>query len=163
MTLWQRFCAMLGYGSEDSEETKESAWDDKDAENSEAGTKERIIERSERTRRKEEKNMDDKSMPQKNTEPLNFVLVKPEKYDDAGGIADNLINNRPVVLNLEGTEQSISRRLLDFLAGVAYAVDGRTTRVANATFVITPRNIRFVGEIADELEIGGVFFSTDDK
>ena len=72
------------------------------------------------------------------TTQLQVVLVKPERFDDASGIADHLNAKRTVVLNLESTNKDVSRRLIDFLSGVAYANNGQIKRVANSTFIITP-------------------------
>lgn len=92
------------------------------------------------------------------TTQLEVVLVKPERFDDASGIADHLNNKRTVVLNLESTNKDISRRLVDFLSGVAYANNGQIKRVANSTFIITPYNVGIVGDLLDELESSGVYF-----
>ncbi|MGI6030700.1 MAG: cell division protein SepF [Eubacteriales bacterium] len=89
---------------------------------------------------------------------LQVVLVKPERFDNATEIADHLNAKRTVVLNLESTEKDVSRRLVDFLCGVAYANGGKIQRVANSTFIITPYNVDMMGEILDELENTGVFF-----
>ena len=58
------------------------------------------------------------------TTQLQVVLVKPERFDDASTIADQLNAKRTVVLNLESTNKEVSRRLIDFLSGVAYANNG---------------------------------------
>lgn len=92
------------------------------------------------------------------TTQLQVVLVKPERFDDAGTIADHLNNKRTVVLNLESTNKEVSRRLVDFLSGVAYANNGQIKRVANSTFIITPFNVDIMGDLLDELESNGVFF-----
>jgi len=92
------------------------------------------------------------------TTQLSVVLVKPERFEDATAIADHLRGKRTVVLNLESTSKEISRRLVDFLSGVAYAKEGQIKRVANCTFIITPYNVEFEGDIMDELESSGVYF-----
>lgn len=92
------------------------------------------------------------------TMQLQVVLVKPERFDDASTIADHLNAKRTVVLNLESTNKEISRRLVDFLSGVAYANNGQIKRVANSTFIITPYNVDIMGDLLDELESNGVFF-----
>ncbi len=92
------------------------------------------------------------------TTQLQVVLVKPERFDDASAVADHLNARRTVVLNLESTNKEVSRRLVDFLSGVAYANNGQIKRVANNTFIITPYNVDIVGDILDELESSGVFF-----
>lgn len=92
------------------------------------------------------------------TAQLQVILVKPERFDDASSIADHLNEKRTVVLNLESTNKDISRRLVDFLSGVAYANGGQIKRVANSTFLITPYNVDIMGDLIDELESNGVFF-----
>ena len=92
------------------------------------------------------------------TTQLQVVLVKPERFDDAATIADQLNEKRTVVLNLESTGKEVSRRLIDFLSGVAYANNGQIKRVATSTFIITPYNVDIMGDLIDELENNGVFF-----
>lgn len=89
---------------------------------------------------------------------LKVVLVKPERFEDASTIADHLNNKRTVVLNLESTNKEVSRRLVDFLSGVAYANNGQIKRVANSTFIITPYNVDIMGDLLDELENNGAFY-----
>lgn len=79
---------------------------------------------------------------------LELKVVRPEGYESVTTIADHLLNNRTVVLNLEATSKETSRRLIDFLSGVAYSINGNLKRVANNTFVITPCNVDVSGELA---------------
>ena len=88
------------------------------------------------------------------TTQLAVVLVKPERYEDA----DHLNAKKTVVLNLEQTSKDVSRRLIDFLCGVAYANNGQMKRVANNTYIITPYNVDIMGDLLDELENNGVIF-----
>ena len=91
------------------------------------------------------------------TAQLQVVLVKPERFEDASTVADHLNQKRTVVLNLEFASKEVSRRLVDFLSGVAYANDGHIQRVANSTFIITPYNVDITGDLLlDELENSGV-------
>lgn len=77
---------------------------------------------------------------------LELKVVRPESYDAVAQIADHLLNGRTVVLNLEATNKETARRLIDFLSGVAYSIEGTLRRVANNTFVITPHNVDVSGE-----------------
>jgi cell division inhibitor SepF len=92
------------------------------------------------------------------TTQLQVVLAKPEHFEDARPIADHLNSKHTVVLNLESTNKDVSRRLIDFLSGVAYANNGQVKRVANSTYIITPYNVNIMGDLLDELESSGVFF-----
>ena len=92
------------------------------------------------------------------TAQLQVVLVKPERFDDASVVADHLNAKRTVVLNLESANKDVSRRILDFLSGVAYANNGQIKKVANCTFIITPYNVGLMGDLLDELENNGLYF-----
>ncbi|MEG0020317.1 MAG: cell division protein SepF [Oscillospiraceae bacterium] len=102
---------------------------------------------------KKERNVSLSSLPQ-----LQVVLVRPEKFDDASGIADSLNAKKTVVLNLEATSKETSRRLVDFLSGVAYANNGQLKKIANSTFIITPNNVDISGiGILDEIESNSLY------
>ena len=91
------------------------------------------------------------------TAQLQVVLVKPEIFTDSQQIADHLLENKTVVLNLETASTDNKRRIIDFLAGVTYAQQGTLKRVANQTYIITPYNVGFVGDdLVGELENNGV-------
>ncbi len=90
--------------------------------------------------------------------PLQVVLVKPEKFDDASSIADSLNAKKTVVLNLEATSKEVSRRLVDFLSGVAYANNGQLKKIANSTFIITPYNVDVSGiGILEEIDTTSIY------
>ena len=73
-------------------------------------------------------------------------------------VADHLRNKCAVVLNLESTNKDTARRLVDFLSGCAYAVDGKIKKVAISTYIITPYNVDIVGDLMEEIENSGVYF-----
>ena len=93
------------------------------------------------------------------TTQLQVVLVKPDRFEQASEIADHLREKRIVVLNLESTQKDISRRLLDFLSGVAYANEGKIKKVAISTYIITPYNVDILGDLINDLENNGLYFS----
>ena len=94
------------------------------------------------------------------TTQLQVVLFKPERFgEETRAVADELLKMHTVVLNLENTNKDISRRIIDFLSGVAYANGGKIKRVAASTFIITPYNVELTGDdVLDELENNGVYF-----
>ena len=72
-------------------------------------------------------------------------------------IAEHLRSKHAVVLNLESTNKDVARRLVDFLSGCAYALDGKIKKIAISTYIITPYNVDIVGDLIDELENNGVY------
>ena len=92
------------------------------------------------------------------TAQLQVVLTKPESFEEAKSVVDNLNEKRTVVINLESTNRDMARRLVDFFSGAVYANRGTLKRVANNTFIITPYNVDVMGDLLGELENNGVFF-----
>ena len=94
------------------------------------------------------------------TAKLSVALFKPERFgEETRNIADELIKTHTVVLNLENTNKDMSRRIIDFLSGVAYANRGKIKKVATSTFIIIPNNVDLTGDdLLDELEHSGVYF-----
>lgn len=113
--------------------------------------------REEKAERSSRHSKSDKVVNIHTTAQLQVVLVKPEGFEEAASIADNLNARRTVVLNLESANREVARRLLDFLSGVAYANNGQIKRVANSTYIITPYNVDVMGDLIDELENNGMF------
>ena len=72
---------------------------------------------------------------------LEMKVVKPQQFDSVSQIADHLLNKRTVVLNLENASKETARRLIDFLSGVAYSIDGSIKKIATNAYVITPNNV----------------------
>jgi cell division inhibitor SepF len=85
-------------------------------------------------------------------------LVIPRSFNDAQQIADKFKDGIPVILNLQGSDSELAKRLIDFASGLTYALDGGMQRVADKVFLLTPRNVEVSAEErARMLERGGFF------
>jgi cell division inhibitor SepF len=73
-------------------------------------------------------------------------LVVPRSFNDAQQIADKFKDATPVILNLQGSDQELAKRLIDFASGLTYALDGGMQRVADKVFLLTPRNVEVSAE-----------------
>ncbi len=90
---------------------------------------------------------------------LQVVLVKPDRFEDVTAIADHLNDKKTVVLNLESAERDVSRRIIDFLSGVAYANHGNIKKVANSTFIIVAHDVDVMGELMlDDYDEGKLYY-----
>lgn len=87
---------------------------------------------------------------------MQVVIIRPEKYEDSQGICDQLKAKKPVVVNLEKLEYPVAQRIMDFLSGACYAIDGSIQRVANNIFIIAPDNVDISGNFKEELKTKGV-------
>ena len=85
-------------------------------------------------------------------------LVIPRSFNDAQQIADRFKQDIPVILNLQSSDQELSKRLIDFASGLTYALDGSMQRIADKVFLLTPRNVELSAEErARALERGGFY------
>ena len=85
--------------------------------------------------------------PKTTSNAIELKVVRPESFNSVGQIADYLLNHCTVVLNLEATSKDTALRIVDFLNGVAYAIDGQIKSVTNSTYIITPNNVSVSGEM----------------
>jgi cell division inhibitor SepF len=91
-------------------------------------------------------------------ESVKVHLVIPRSFNDAQQIADRFKQGIPVIVNLQGVDADLSKRLIDFASGLTYALDGGMQRVADKVFLLTPRNVEVSAEErARLLERGGFF------
>jgi cell division inhibitor SepF len=84
-------------------------------------------------------------------------LVVPKSFNDAQDVADKFKDSIPVILNLQGTETDLSKRLIDFASGLTYALDGGMQRIADKVFLLTPRNVEVSAEERARLIEKGFF------
>jgi cell division inhibitor SepF len=90
--------------------------------------------------------------------PQRVHLVVPRSFNDAQQIADKFKEGMPVILNLQGSDADLSKRLIDFTSGLTYALNGGMQRVADKVFLLTPRNVEVSAEErARLLERGGFY------
>ena len=93
-----------------------------------------------------------------NPNSVRVHLVLPRSFNDAQQIADRFKDGVPVILNLQGADGELSKRLIDFASGLTYALNGGMQRVADKVFLLTPRNVEVSAEQrAQLLERGGFF------
>jgi cell division inhibitor SepF len=84
-------------------------------------------------------------------------LVVPKSFNDAQQVADKFKDSIPVVLNLQGVDTDLSKRLIDFASGLTYALDGGMQRIADKVFMLTPRNVEISAEERAQLIEKGFF------
>jgi cell division inhibitor SepF len=84
-------------------------------------------------------------------------LVVPRSFNDAQSIADKFKDAVPVIVNLQGTDPELSKRLIDFSSGLTYALGGSMQRVADKVFLLTPRNVEVSAEERARLIDRGFF------
>jgi cell division inhibitor SepF len=84
-------------------------------------------------------------------------FVAPRSFNDVQDVADKFKDSIPVILNLQGTDTDLSKRLIDFSSGLTYALDGGMQRIADKVFLLTPRNVEVSAEERARLVEKGFF------
>jgi len=82
---------------------------------------------------------------------------EPKRFNDAREIGDKYRNGIPVIMNLQGTDDTIARRLVDFASGLVYGLDGTIETVANRVYLLTPANMEVSAEERERLKEGGFY------
>ncbi len=91
------------------------------------------------------------------TTQLKVVVIQPTSYNDSQDIADHLKSKKPVVVNLERLDKDDARKMVDFLSGAVYALDGSMQKVANGILLLAPYNVGIMGDFSSELKSNGIF------
>lgn len=86
-------------------------------------------------------------------------VVAPGGFNDAQEIGDKLKANQPVIVNLQGANRDLARRLIDFASGLTYGLGGQMDRVAEQVFLLTPSNVEVSAEERRRLQERGLYRS----
>lgn len=88
---------------------------------------------------------------------MRVVVVEPRVFEEVQGIADNLKNHRPVIMNLEKVDADLARRVVDFVGGATYALNGSMQKIGSGIFISVPDNVDIASELKEKQLEGEVF------
>ena len=91
------------------------------------------------------------------TTQLEVAVLQPQSYEDSREIADRLKSKKAVVINLEELQKEDAVKVLDFVSGVVYALEGDIQKVSSGIFLIAPYNVSIASDVRDELKSTGIF------
>lgn len=77
---------------------------------------------------------------------MRVVVMQPESFDEARDITNHLKSRKPIVVNLESVDKAVARRVIDFLSGAVYALDGDIQKISNGIFIIAPNNVDIMSD-----------------
>ena len=102
-----------------------------------------------------------KSIRKNNTTPIasrpsnqEVCVIKPSTIDDSREISETLLSGKAVIINFEGLHVEISQRIMDFVSGTCYAIDGNLQKVSNFIFIATPNSVDISGDFQELVEGG---------
>lgn len=91
---------------------------------------------------------------------MEVCVIKPTSVEDAREITETLLNNRTVVLNVEGLDVEIAQRIIDFTSGSTFAISGNLQKISNYIFIITPASVDISGDflsLVDSFDTKGMY------
>ena len=113
------------------------------------------VPRKERVTRME-KSSSGKVVPIRSTSKgLEVCILKPTSFEDSQMICDMLLIGRATVINLEGFDDNLAQRTMDFVSGSVYAINGKLHRISSNIFIVSPDNIDISGDYLDIIEESG--------
>jgi len=92
-----------------------------------------------------------------NNNNLKVVVLSPQNILEARELCDHLRSNKPVIMNVEGIDTPLAQRMVDFLSGAVYCLDGDIQKISSGIFLATPASIEITGDFKDEMHSKGVF------
>jgi cell division inhibitor SepF len=102
-----------------------------------------------------EKSSSGKVVPIRTTSKgLEVCIMKPTAFEDSQEISDMLLTGRAIVINLEGFDDKLAQRTMDFISGSVYAINGKLHRISNCIFIISPDTVDISGDYSDLIANG---------
>ena len=94
--------------------------------------------------------------------PMKVVLVEPSAYEEVQSICDDLRSKKPVIINFEEMDKEVAKRMVDFISGAVYALDGTIQKVSNGIVLVAPSNVDVLGNIKNSIgdenfDLEGIF------
>ena len=118
----------------------------------------KTTERAEKPARQASRPAPSKITPMRNSkkyaqsQSMEVCVIKPSTMEDTREIADSLVDNSTVVLNLEGMDVELAQRIIDFTSGACYSLGGRLQKVSSYIFILTPYNVAITGDFQNILD-----------
>ncbi len=161
MSVIDRFLSIMKLNPDDEDEYDDYEYDDEYEETpSRFGlhkSSSDIIEETTSIRERPQKSSSSKILPMRGgkqrqvSNDMEVCIIKPNTVEDAREITETLLNDRTVVLNMEGVNLDVAQRIIDFTSGSCFAIDGNLQKISNYIFIITPPNVEISGDIQEFL------------
>lgn len=114
-------------------------------------------QRHESSSNSQKKNQQGKVLNMNNNNNLKVVIQSPQNILETRDLCDHLKSNKPVIMNVEGIDTPLAQRMVDFLSGAVYCLDGDIQKISSGIFLATPACIEITGDLKDEMRNKGVF------
>jgi cell division inhibitor SepF len=145
--LLNKMLNLVGWESEEEEEAEDIQEEEREESNTTPGYLQSFTKKSQQN----------KVVNIHSNNQFKVVIMQPETFDDAREVCDHLKNKKPVVVNLETLNKETAQRVVDFLSGSVYGLDGDIQKISTGIFLIAPNNVDIMGELGGEIKSKGNF------
>lgn len=140
--LLNKMLNLVGWESEEEEEAEDIQEEEREESNTTPGYLQSFTKKSQQN----------KVVNIHSNNQFKVVIMQPETFDDAREVCDHLKSKKPVVVNLETLNKETAQRVVDFLSGSVYGLDGEIQKVSTGIFLIAPNNVDIMGELGGEIK-----------
>lgn len=141
-----RFLSFLGFGNDDDDdEYDEIEYNKRNYTNEKNNFLDEEEEKVEPFVRRKPK-----VVPLPNTSQVKVVILQPNSFEQSQEICEHLKEKKSIIVNLEFVDKDVARRIIDFVSGAVYGLDGNISKVSNSIFLIAPYNYEITNEVARE-------------
>ena len=147
-----KFLNFLGFGGDDIDDTDELYDNDMDmeeTEDTEDTETTSTVSNFRDTFFARNKSAKVVNMPNSGSQ-VKVVILQPNSFEQSQEICEHLKEKKSVIVNLEFVNKDVARRIIDFVSGAVYGLDGNISKVSNAIFLIAPFNYEITNEMARE-------------
>ena len=145
--LLNKMLNLVGWESEEEEEAEDIQEEEREESNTTPGYLQSFTKKSQQN----------KVVNIHSNNQFKVVIMQPESFDDAREVCDHLKSKKPVVVNLETLNKETAQRVVDFLSGSVYGLDGEIQKISTGIFLIAPNNVDIMGELGGEIKNKGNF------
>ena len=140
-----RLLSFLGFGNDEDEEYDEIEYNKRNYTNEKNNFLDEEEEKVEPFVRRKPK-----VVPLPNTSQVRVVILQPNSFEQSQEICEHLKEKKSIIVNLEFVDKDVARRIIDFVSGAVYGLDGNISKVSNSIFLIAPYNYEITNEVARE-------------
>ncbi len=91
-------------------------------------------------------------VPLRSARIMEVSVMKPTRFDDSQAICDMLVGENATIVNLEGIDLALAQRIMDFVSGAVYSLNGKIHQISNLIFIISPENVEISGDYLSYIE-----------
>ncbi len=159
MSVFDKFLGLMQMDDEDDEDDYYDEYEEDEEEHTSLFSRKSSEDDHKASKQNNNKITPLRSVKKSGSSNMAVSFVKPTSYDDVKDIAEALLDDKIVLLNMEGLDLGLAQRIIDFSSGACYALDGTLQKIGNYNYILTPSSVDLSGDFQDLMnafDFGGI-------